>query len=232
MIDDAGRPVALVTGASRGLGLAIARTLGERFHVLLGGRDPAGLTELAAGFASAAPFTADLTDVSATQAAVAGIERLDVLVHSAGTAPYLRIEEADVAQWRRVLELNLVGVAELTRLLLPALREANGHVVVINAGLGLHTGPGWALYSASKYGLRAFTDTLRMEERGRVKVTAIHPGRIDTQMQREIYAAQGRPYRPGAHLAPATVARAVAYVLDAGDEAMVESLQIRPVEEE
>ena len=66
-------------------------------------------------------------------------------------------------------------------------------MVTINGGLGLHSGPGWAAYSASKFGLRAFTDALREEERGMLKVTSIHPGRIDTDMQRTIegYLSRG-----------------------------------------
>lgn len=222
------RRTALITGATRGLGLAIAEILAPDYDLLIGGRDPSVTANVAATFPSARPFACDLSDLTAVEAAVNGIGSVDVVIHSAGVAPFERIDTLSGDEWFRVLNLNLVGVAELTRLLLPSLREAHGHIVMINAGLGLHTSPGWATYSASKFGLRAFTDALREEERGKVKVTSIHPGRIDTEMQRKIYVDMGRPYNPADHLAPETVAKAVRYVLDAGPEAMVEMLQIRP----
>lgn len=222
------RPVALITGGTRGLGLAIAHALASDYELLIGGRDPRGTAQVAARFPVARPWACDLGDPEAVAGAVAGIDRVNVVVHSAGVAPRKSIEEVSAAEWVQVLNLNLVSVAELTRLLLPKLRESHGHVVMINAGLGLHAAAGWAPYSASKFGLRSFADTLRAEERGRIKVTSIHPGRIDTEMQRAAYKAMGRPYDPAEHLAPATVARAVKYVLEAGDGAVVEMLQIRP----
>lgn len=222
------RRTALITGATRGLGLAIAQQLAPDYNLLIGGRDPKSTGDVAASFPSAKPFACDLSDTDAVAAAVAELDAIDVVVHSAGVAPFERIENLTADEWFRVLNLNLVGVAELTRGLLPLLRASHGHVVMINAGLGLHTSPGWATYSASKYGLRAFTDALREEERGNIKVTSIHPGRIDTEMQEAIYKAMDRPYVPTDHLAASTVAKAVKYVLEAGDEAMVEMLQIRP----
>ncbi len=222
------RRTALITGATRGLGLAIADQLAPDFHLLLGGRDPVVTAELAARYPSAEGFACDLSDLTGLAASAAAIDTVDVLVHSAGLAPHVSVEDLTADTWTRVLTLNLVAAAELTRLLLPKLRATHGHVVFINAGLGLHTSAGWAVYSASKFGLRAFADALREEERGRVKVTSVHPGRIDTEMQEKIYAEMGRPYNPDDHMSPATVGRAVRYVLDAGPEAMVEMLQIRP----
>jgi NAD(P)-dependent dehydrogenase (short-subunit alcohol dehydrogenase family) len=222
------RRTALITGATRGLGLAIADQLSPDYDLLIGGRDPAVTDAIAGDLPSAKGFPCDLSDLDSLPAAVAGIESLDVLVHSAGVAPHERVEELSPSEWSRVLTLNLTAAAELTRLLLPRLRASHGHIVFINAGLGLHTSAGWAAYSASKFGLRAFADALREEERERVLVTSIHPGRIDTEMQRAIYKAMDKPYHASDHLAPTVVARAVKYVLEAGPGAMVEMLQIRP----
>lgn len=222
------RRTVLITGATRGLGLAIAEVLAPDYDLLVGGRDLGTTQRVADGFPSARPFACDLSDPEATRRAVTQLASLDVVVHSAGVTNRDRVEDLAAEEWFRVLNLNLVGVAELTRLLLPRLRASRGHVVTINGGLGLHSGAGWAVYAASKFGLRAFTDALREEERGTIKVTSIHPGRIDTEMQQEIYEAEGRRYDPADHLAPSSVARAVKYALEAGDEAVVEMLQIRP----
>lgn len=129
---------------------------------------------------SAAPFVCDLTDEASVAAAAGAIDRLDVLVHSAGLSSHGTLAETPAEDWRRLYEMNVVAVATLTRLLLPRLREAHGQVVTINSGSGFTSKPGNGVYSASKFALRALTDALREEERGTVRVSSIHPGRVDT----------------------------------------------------
>src|SRR4051812_45117132 len=136
-------PLALVSGASRGIGAAIARALAPTHRVLLGGRDTGALAQLAEELSGAKPWPVELTDFDAVRAAAGKIERLDVLVHSAGVAELGTVEEATPDSWRRQFEVNVVAVVELTRLLLPALRAANGHVVVINSGSGLTARERW-----------------------------------------------------------------------------------------
>ena len=85
------------------------------------------------------------------------------------------------------------------------------------------------MYAASKFALRAYTDALREEERGRVRVTSIHPGRVATDMQEQMWTELGRPYVPEHHLRPESVAATVRVAVDASPEAMLEELQIRPV---
>ncbi len=222
----ASRPTALVTGASRGIGRAIALDLGRTHHVLVGGRDEAAVAAVVAALPSAEPFLGDL--VGGDIPAVPG--RLDVLVHSAGVEDGGTVEETGLEVWRRVFEVNVFAVAELTRRALPALRAAEGLVVVINSGSGLASGAGGAVYAGSKFAVRAFTDALREEERGRgVRVSSIHPGRVDTDMQRALVAREGHEYDPGYTISAEMVAATVRAAVDLPPTGTVEALSVRPV---
>ncbi|GAB2648917.1 SDR family oxidoreductase [Nocardia goodfellowii] len=221
------KPTALITGASRGLGAAIARELAPAYELLLGARTADSLRPILAELPEATGWPVSLTDYPAVAQAVSEIERLDVLVHNAGVADLGTIAESSVEQWRNTLEANVIAVAELTRLLLPALRRANGHVVLINSGAGLRANAGWASYAASKFGLKAFGDALRLEE-PQLRVTSIHPGRIDTDMQRAIIADEGREYRPEEFLTPQTVAWTVRNAIDTPRDAHPTEIILRP----
>ncbi|MER7127508.1 SDR family oxidoreductase [Streptosporangium saharense] len=219
------RPLALVTGASRGVGAAVARALAPTHDLLLGGRDAEALAALSAELPGSRPWPVELTAV--TEADVAGIDRLDVLVHSAGVAILGRIAQAPAEVWRRTLEVNVVAVAELTRLLLPALRAASGHVVLINSGAGLRANPDWAPYAASKFALRAFGDALRLEEPA-LRVTSVHPGRIATDMQRGVREQEDADYEPDRYLTPESVARVVLTAVTATPDAHITEITVRP----
>lgn len=224
------RPLALVTGASRGIGRAIAVELGRTHRVLVGGRDEAAVAGVVSVLPDAAPFLAELTDETAVAAACQSIGRLDVLVHSAGVlAHHGPVAEAPSAAWRSAMEVNVIAPAVLTRRLLPALRTAHGLVVFVNSGAGLRANPGWSVYAASKFALTALADALRAEEAGRVKVTTVHPGRTATGMQAALRAAEGGSYDPDDYLAPEDVARAVRLAVDLPPDASLDSLRIAPV---
>jgi NADP-dependent 3-hydroxy acid dehydrogenase YdfG len=223
------RPLALVTGASRGIGAAVARALAPGHDLLLGGRDTTALEALARELPGARPWPVELTDSAAVAEAAGGIERLDVLVHSAGVGLLGTVAETSAATWRRQFEINVVAVADLTRLLLPALRAARGRVVLLNSGAGLTARAGWASYAASKFALRAFADALRAEESANgVRVTSVHPGRVDTDMQRGVVAQEGGEYRPAAYLRPESVAGAVLLAVTAPDDTALTELVLRP----
>ncbi|MFN3601779.1 MAG: SDR family oxidoreductase [Dietzia sp.] len=217
----------MITGASRGIGAATARALEDGHDLILVGRDADALASVARSCRSARVVTADLTTADGVSLVADGIATLDGLVHCAGIAELGRVDEVDAAQWRRAFEINVLAVVELTRVLLPALRAARGHLVVINSGAGTTAKPGWGSYSASKFALRAVTDTLRGEEPA-LRVTSIHPGRVDTGMQRAIVAAEGGNYDPSAHLSPDSVAGAVRHALESNPDAHPTEVVLRP----
>ncbi len=221
--------LALVTGASRGIGAAVARALAPTHRLLLGGRDSDALERLAAELPDARPWPVDLTDDAALAEATSSLDQLDVLVHSAGVAGLGTVAESPAAVWRHNLEVNTVAVVELTRLLLPALRAARGHVVFLNSGQGLSARAGWGPYAASKFALRAYADVLRAEEEGRgLRVTTLYPGRTDTEMQEAVIAHEGGEYTPESYLRPESVAAAVHAAVTAGPDAHLTELTLRP----
>jgi NADP-dependent 3-hydroxy acid dehydrogenase YdfG len=196
--------------------------------VLLGGRDTAALDHLAATFPETQPWPVDLTDGEALRAATDGIDRLDVLVHAAGIARVTPLHQSSAQLWRSTYEVNVVAVAELTRLLLPALRAARGHVVLINSGAGLSANAGWGAYAASKFALRAYADILRAEEApAGLRVTSVFPGRTATDMQRLVRADEGAAYEPEEYLQPESVATAVFTAVSATRDAHLTDLMIR-----
>ncbi|MDL9935361.1 SDR family oxidoreductase [Gordonia sp. ABSL1-1] len=221
-------PTALITGASRGLGAEIARQLAPTHDLLLGGRPSPELDHLATELDGASTFAVELTDYEEVEAAVEAIGELDVLVHNAGVGSSLEhVADTPVEEWQHVLGVNLIAVAELTRLLIPALRSAQGHVVFINSGAGRNARARWAPYAASKFGLRALADSLRDEE-PTLRVTSVYPGRIDTDMQRELVAIEGRDYDAAQFLRPETVAAAVVHAIATPADAHPQDIVLRP----
>ena len=220
------RPLALITGASRGIGAAVARALGDSHDLLLGGRDEAALASVAADLPSARPWPVELTDYEAVREAVAGVDRLDVIVHSAGISRLGALAEVTAADWRDSFEINVVAVAELTRMVLPALRAASGHVVLINSGSGIKANPQWGPYAASKFALRAYSDVLRAEE-PTLRVTSIHPGRTVTDMQRAVRAFEGGDFEPSKYMDPNSVAAMIQAAIATPPDAHVHEVIIR-----
>ena len=209
---------ALITGASRGIGRAIAEDLGKDHHIYAGAsKDASGIVS---ALPSAEPFEADLTDTDAILEAAAKIEELDVLVLAAGVMDGGPLEELTDDKWREMMEVNLFAPVTLTRALLPALRRSSGLIIAINSGAGFHGMAENSAYCASKFALRGFTESLAQEEAGKVRVTSLHPGRTDTDM---LAGDDGMP-----KMAADEVAKAARLAVDAGPDAVVEFLRVRP----
>ena len=219
-------PTAMITGASGGVGSAIADALAPTHTLFLAGRPSARLDEIAESF-GATTWPIDLTDVDSIPAVVEPIVELDVLIHNAGVAFPGRVAESTVDEWRETMQVNIIGAVALTLALLPALRAVGGHVVFINSGAGINASPGLASYTASKFALRGFAESLRNDEPS-LRVTSIHPGRIATVMQEGLVAYEGREYDPSRFLSPESVARVTAEAVNAPPDADIHEVIVRP----
>ena len=221
-----------VTGAGAGIGQCVARRLAARGdELVLLARSTARAEDLAADFPVARTVVADLADPASLASALAGMlpERLDSLIHVAGTVDLGTVAEQPPEVWRRTLDVNLAAPAELTRLCLPALRAARGQVVFVNSGSGLRANPHWSSYAASKHGLRALADALRGEVReDGVRVTSVYPGRTATGMQAKVHEQEGREYDPSDWADPDSVATTVLMALDLPRDAEVTDLRVNP----
>jgi NAD(P)-dependent dehydrogenase (short-subunit alcohol dehydrogenase family) len=221
--------LALVTGASRGLGLAIAEALSERgFHLILAARSRRPLERLAARLPNSTAIPCDIRDpqaVAALAAVVGKRRRLDVLINNAGIAgPSQPIDSLDYANWREVIETNLHGTFLVTQSMLPFLGK--GSVIVNNLSIAARMViPGMAAYSASKSGLLAFTATLREELRPRgIRVVALLPGAIDTGIWQQFWP--GAPRR--SMISPRTIAQTVAAAVTLPAKANFDEIVITP----
>jgi NADP-dependent 3-hydroxy acid dehydrogenase YdfG len=219
-------PTAMITGASRGLGAALVEALAPTHTLFLAGRPSAQLDEVATRF-GATTWPLDLADTEDVEAAVEPVDELDVLIHNAGASFPGRVAESTVDEWRMTMEINVIGAVALTLALLPALRATKGHVVFINSGAGINASPGLASYTASKFALRGFAESLRNDEPS-LRVTSVHPGRIATDMQEDLIAYEGRDYDPSQFLRPETVAKVVADAVNAPPDADIREIIVRP----
>ncbi|MGN6220274.1 MAG: SDR family oxidoreductase [Microbacterium sp.] len=223
----------LITGAGSGIGEALADRLAARGDELwLLARDAGRATQLRDRFPGAQTLVGDLADPARLSWAFGHQSvppQLDSLIHVAGIVELGPVAETPVATWQQQLSVNAVAPAELTRLMLPALRAARGHVVFVNSGAGLRVSPEWGSYAASKFAVRAIADALREEERASgVRVTTVYPGRTATPMQEKVHQQEGAAYDATRWIEPASVATTIVAALDLPRDAELTELTVRP----
>jgi NAD(P)-dependent dehydrogenase (short-subunit alcohol dehydrogenase family) len=191
-------PVVLITGCSSGIGKATALAAAARGHrVYATARDPESLRELAGG-GRIRTLALDVTDTGSIGRAVASVlgetGRLDVLVNNAGYGQYGAVEEVTAEEWRREFDVNLFGAVEVTRAVLPAMRQArSGTIVNVSSVAGKIAIPFAAPYCASKHALEAVSDALRVEVAPfSIRVVVIEAGPIATRFGERARASVAR----------------------------------------
>ena len=228
--------LAVVTGASSGIGRAIAEELAARGASLcLVGRRPERLRAIAPHMDGAVPKLIYQIDLG-VDAEIKGLPahllrdgaEVDILVHSAGIISLAAIEHASIEDFDRQIGINLRAPYLLTHALLPQLKSRRGQIVFINSSAGARAVPGSGAYSVSKHGLRGLADSLRGEINGIVRVTSVFTGTTATPMQRSLHAAKGRAYAPENLIQPADVASVVSHVLSLPQTVEVTEIHMRP----
>jgi NAD(P)-dependent dehydrogenase (short-subunit alcohol dehydrogenase family) len=228
---------ALVTGASGGIGAAIAAALASSgVAVGLVGRRSESLRRVVRriGPAPHCLYQADLS----SDAQVRGLARsflrrfgrLDMLVHSHGAHSSAPLTRARVRDFDRLWTTNVRSPFLLTQLLIPALRATAGQILFVNSSMGLETRAGIGQYAATKHALRALAETLRAELNPEgIRVINIYPGRTATNLQRRLFREEGRPFEPERLLQPEDIADVVIGSLGLARTAEVTDLLIRPM---
>ena len=228
-------PVAIVTGASRGIGLAVAGELARRGHRLaLVARQPQALEKAAWGLASEAPevrtFVCDVGDPAGVgqvfPQVLAWAGRVDVLVNNAGVGIFASVHKMAVADWDLQLNTNLRGVFLCSRAIAPQMIEQrSGHIINISSLAGKNAFAGGAAYCASKWGLQGLSYCMAEDLRAHnIRVSVICPGTVET----EFSPHTGKD--PQKMLKPGDVARVVGWLLEQAPQSFVSEVSLRPTQ--
>lgn len=230
-----GARVAVVTGASSGIGAATVRRLrAEGFDVVAGARRLDRLREVTEPCgATALPL--DVRDAASVDAFCAQLRRCDVLVNNAGGAHGADpVAQSDEDRWRVMWETNVLGLMFMTRALIPRLEASGaGHIVNIGSIAGFEAYPGGAGYTSVKHGVRAITRTLRLELLGRpIRVTEIDPGMVETEFSIVRFGDEARAAKVYEGMTPLTgddVADCVAWVVTRPPHVNIDEMVVRPL---
>jgi NADP-dependent 3-hydroxy acid dehydrogenase YdfG len=227
---------AVVTGASRGIGKAIAAALaGAGIRTFMLARDIDELNRAAAELGNLAqPISCDVTDADAVAAVVLSITRAtqgapDILVNNAGLFPLSSLHEMQVNAFEQTLAINLVAPFRMTRAFLPAMRtRKSGHIITLGSVADRYVFPENGAYAASKHGQRAMHEVLRQEVQGTgVRASLISPAATDTSIWDAIDPDNRAGFPPRARMLRAeSVANAVLWVVSSPDDMNVDELRL------
>lgn len=229
--------VILITGASSGIGEGIARELAATGAKLMigarrGDRLAALAVELGADVRHRVLDVTDAADVAAfAEAARAEWGRVDAIVNNAGVMPLSLMASMKLAEWDRMIDVNIKGVLYGIAAVLPDMvARKSGHIINIGSIGALSVVPAAAVYCATKYAVRAISDGLR-QEHADLRVTCIHPGVVESELADTItdpIAADGMKTYRAIALQPDAIARAVRFALEQPEDVDVNEIVVRP----
>lgn len=231
--------VAVITGASRGIGKAIAMDLASSgVYVILLARNENDLQEVAGSIrregGKASAFNVDITDEAAVSDFLVALSdisnRVDILVNNAGVGSFQPVSETETQAWDQVMDVNVKGTFLMCKHLLPLLKSGKqGHIVSIASDVSKRTFANGAMYCASKYAQDAFCAALRKEVRPfNIKVSVVYPGLVETWFNNNIPGNNDDQL----HLNPEDIASSVNYILSAPAHVVIDELMIHPISQE
>jgi clavulanate-9-aldehyde reducatase len=240
-----GRRIA-ITGASSGIGEATAEKLaGEGSQVALGARRKERIDEVAGRIgASAHAFEVDVTDEGASRgfidAAAKAMGGLDGLINNAGVMLLGPVGGGDTDEWRRMIEVNLLGLLYCTHAALPKMQESGGgHIVNVSSVAGRTANLGSAVYNMTKWGVTGFSEGLRQEVlHSDVRVTCLEPGFVDTELQGHnenpvvVDAIEKMREQVGETLTAEDMANAILFALSQPPRVAVNEILVRPTKQQ
>ena len=229
------KKVAVVTGASSGIGAASAKSLAAAgWHVVLGARRMERLEELAASIGGTAVYL-DVTDPASIEAFTAGIDSVDLLVNNAGGAlGATSVAEASDEQWLAMYDLNVMSTLRVTRALLPKLiASGDGQIITIGSIAAREPYKGGAGYNAAKHGVAALMRVLRLELLGQpVRVSQIDPGMVETEFSLVRFAGDAeraaKVYQGMTPLTAQDIAETVAWIASRPAHVNIDQVLIMP----
>jgi NADP-dependent 3-hydroxy acid dehydrogenase YdfG len=236
--------VVAVTGASSGIGEAIARELTHSdCQVMLAARREEKLKTLAQELGdSVAYHSTDVTDIKQMQAmAKATLDRfgkIDVLINNAGIMPVSPLIDLKIDDWNKAIDINIRGVLHGIAAVLPhMLDRGSGHIINIGSVASLHAIPNFAVYCGTKFAVRAISESLRKETLGKVRVTIIYPGAVESELVEASNDEQTSKqiisnFSDVSFISPSAISRAVRYAIEQPDEVAVNEIVVRPSNQE
>lgn len=232
------RRIALVTGASSGIGAATCRALAAAGFEVVGAARRLERVEEVVREVGGRALRLDVSDPESVAELADALPDLSILVNNAGGALGLEpVAEADEKNWREMYETNVMGVMRVTKTLLPALeRSGDGHIVVIGSVAGVEVYPGGGGYTAAKHAAHAIAKTLRLELLGKpIRVTEVAPGMVETEFSLVRFegdrARAESVYKGTQPLSGEDVADAIAYVVTRPAHVDIDYVSIKPTDQ-
>jgi clavulanate-9-aldehyde reducatase len=234
--------VAAITGASSGIGAATAEALaGAGAKVALGARRAERLEALAGRLGdSALVIPVDVADEAQARAFIerthSELGGLDILVNNAGVMLLGPVQDADIQEWRTMVNVNVLGLLYCTHAALPLMAESGGgHIVNISSVAGRHAAAGAAVYNFTKFGVTGFSEALRQEAlHANIRVTCVEPGYVETELQEQntnpvvLEGIKQMRERIGKVLEPGDIADAILYAVSRPEHVDINEMLVRP----